>query len=139
MGLLWQQQKQQAKDKSKGIRWHPLMIRWCLSIYHTSPAAYNHRASKHNKCLVLPHMNTLKKYISYTTPSSGFNKNVKEKIIIDSKPYELQEYQKNVSLAFDEMKIQSGETSVRQCFDIDSKVTFTTKLFFVIKSPLICN
>ena len=39
MGLLWQQQKQQAKGKSKGMRLHPLMIRWCLSIYHTSPAA----------------------------------------------------------------------------------------------------
>ena len=40
MELLWQQQKQQAKDKSKRMRWHPLMIRWRLSTYHTSPTAY---------------------------------------------------------------------------------------------------
>ena len=48
MGLLWQQQKQQAKGKSKGMRWHPLMMRWCLSIYHTSPAAYKHITSPIN-------------------------------------------------------------------------------------------
>ena len=107
-----------------------LMIRWCLSIYHTSPAAYKHTASKCNKFLVLPHVNTLKKCISYTTPSSGFNKDVIEKIIIDSKLSELHEYQKNVSLAFDEMKIQSGETSVCECFHIHLSITSTTKLFF---------
>ena len=41
MGFLWQQQKQQAKGKYKDMRWHPLMIRWCISVYHTSPAATN--------------------------------------------------------------------------------------------------
>ena len=39
--LLWQQQKEQAfKSDARGMRWHPLIVRWCLSIYHTSPAAY---------------------------------------------------------------------------------------------------
>ena len=42
MSLLWQQQKQQAKGKSKGRRKHPLMIQWCLSIYHTYTAACKH-------------------------------------------------------------------------------------------------
>ena len=116
MGLLWQQQKQQAKDKSRGMRWHPLMIQWCLSTCHTSPAAYKHVASKRNKFLVLPHVNTSKRYINYTTPSSGFNRDIIEKIIIDLKLSELQEYQKNVSLAFDEMKIQSGETSLCESY-----------------------
>ena len=68
MGLLWQQQKQQAKGKSKGMRWYPLMIRWCLSIYHTFSTTYKHITSKRNKCLVLPHENTLKKvYQLYNT------------------------------------------------------------------------
>ena len=39
--LLWQQQKAQSQKKdARGMRWHPLMIRWCLSIYFTSPSAY---------------------------------------------------------------------------------------------------
>ena len=84
----------QANGKSKGMRWHFLMIQWCLSIYHTSPAAYQHITSKRNKFLVLPHVNTLKKYFNYTTPSSGFNKDVVKKIIIDPKLSELQEYKR---------------------------------------------
>ena len=94
MGLLWQQQKQLAKGKSKGMRWHPLMIPWCLSIYHTSPAAFKHIPSKRNKFLVLPHVITLRKYINYTTPSSGFTKDIIQKTIIDSELSDLQENQK---------------------------------------------
>ena len=95
------------------------MIRWCLSIYHTSPTAYKHITSKRNKFLVLPHVNTLRKYINYVTPSSGFTKDIIEKTIIDSKLLELQDNQKNVRLVFDEMRIQSGETSVCECFHVD--------------------
>ena len=118
MGLLWQQQKQQAKGKSKAMRWHPLMIRWCLSICHTSPAACRNITGNRNKFLVLPHVNILKKYINYTTPSSGFNKDVIEKIIIDSNLSQSHGYQQNVSLAFDKMIIQSGGTSVCECFKL---------------------
>ena len=36
--LLWEQQRKQCQLKSKkSMRWHPLMIRWCLSIYLKSP------------------------------------------------------------------------------------------------------
>ena len=71
-------------------------------------------------------MNTLSRYINYTTLSSGFNKGVIdkiqdliEKITIDSKLSELQEYPTNVSLAFDQKRIQLGETSVCECFNVD--------------------
>ena len=40
MGLLWQQQYQQFQKLSKDMRWHPLIIRRCLSIYQSSPATY---------------------------------------------------------------------------------------------------
>ena len=53
------------------------------------------------------HIYTIKKYINYTTPISGFNKDVIEKIIINSK------------LSFDERRIQSGEASVCECFHVD--------------------
>ena len=106
------------------------MVHICISYF---PSNNKHIAIKRSKYLVLSHVNTLKKYINYTTPSSGFNKDFIEKIIIDSKVSELHEYQKNVSLRFDEMKIQSGETSVCECFHIDLKVITATKLFFVIK------
>ena len=57
--LLWQQQIEQAtKCDKRTMRWHPLIVRWCLSIYHASPAAYRQIASKKNKFLVLPHVKT---------------------------------------------------------------------------------
>ena len=34
--IVWQQQMQAAAKKdSRTMRWHPLMIRWCLSLRHT--------------------------------------------------------------------------------------------------------
>ena len=79
--LLWQQQKEQASKKdSRGMRWHPLIIRWCLSIYHTSPAAYAQISSKKLQFLKLPHVNTLKKFTNFTSPSSGFNPDILERL-----------------------------------------------------------
>ena len=38
--LLWQQQKIQAglKDR-RSMKWYPLIIRWCISLYLKSPSA----------------------------------------------------------------------------------------------------
>ena len=55
-----------AKCHKRLMHWHPLIIPWCLSIDLTSPAAYEQMASKRNKLLVSPHMNTLKDYINFT-------------------------------------------------------------------------
>ena len=108
MWLLWQQQVKQLGANPKSMRWHPLIIRWCLSIYHISPAAYKQISSKRNKFITLPHVNTLKKYINYTTPTSGFNPDVIKKLVVDSKLSQLEDIKKNVSLSFDEMKFQQG-------------------------------
>jgi len=38
MGLLWNQQKKASSvTKKTAMRWHPIIIRWCLSIYLRSP------------------------------------------------------------------------------------------------------
>ena len=107
MWLLWQQQKEQVSKSSKAMRWHPLIIRWCLSIYQTLPAAYKNIASKQNKFIALPHINTLK-HISFTDPMSGFNPDILEQIPEDINFDSLKEHEKNVSIVFDEMKIQGN-------------------------------
>ena len=108
MWLLWQQQIKQTSSNPKAVRWYPLIIRQCLSIFHASPIAYKQIASKRNKFLTLPHINTLKKYINYTTPKSGFNPDVNKKFVIDSNLHKLEPFQNNVSFCFDEMKLQQG-------------------------------
>ena len=90
------------------MRWHPLIIRWCLSIYLVSPAAYRQMASKGNKFIILPHVNTLKKYINCIQTTSGFNPDVIEQFVLDSKLATVEELGKNVSLSFGEIKIKSG-------------------------------
>ena len=56
----------------------------------------------------MPHVNTLKKYINYTDTTSGFNPDVLEQLVTDSKLSTLQEFEKNVALSFDEIKIKAG-------------------------------
>ena len=56
-----QQQKEQAfKSDARGMWWHPLIVRWCLSIYHTSPAAYKQITDQKIGFLKLPHKYTEK-------------------------------------------------------------------------------
>ena len=39
--VFWQQQMEAAsKSDSRAMRWHPLMIRWCIYLRHQSQAAY---------------------------------------------------------------------------------------------------
>ena len=38
MALLWEQQKNASSyKKATSMKWHPVIIRWCLSIYLKSP------------------------------------------------------------------------------------------------------
>ena len=96
-----------SKNDSRGMRWHPLIITWCLSIYHSSPAAYRQLSNKTLGFLNLAHSNTLKKYLSFTSPSVGFNLDIISRMVDDSNTAHLEDYQKNVILNFDEMKIKS--------------------------------
>jgi len=106
--LLWQQQKEQASKKnSRSMRWHPLIIRWCLSIYHTSPAAYKQISSKKLQFMKLPHINTLKKYTNFTQAKTGINPDIISQLIVDAKLDTCEEYQREVVIAFDEMRIKS--------------------------------
>ena len=58
--------------------------------------------------MLLLHISTLKKYINFTDPMTGFNPDIIKQLIKYLKFEVLQEYQKHVSLLFDEMKIQSN-------------------------------
>ena len=75
------------------MQWHPLIIRWCLSMYHY-----------HSNLL---HINTFKKYSSFTSPSVGFNPDIILQLVDDSDIAHLENYQENVILNFNEMKIKS--------------------------------
>ena len=70
--LLWEQQLKHSKVKGpSGMRWHPTMIRWCLSMFLKSPAAYKQLAS--SGFLHLPSQSLLKSYTNFTDNLPGVN------------------------------------------------------------------
>ena len=105
--LLWEQQKIQANTTDKrAMVWHPLIIRWCLSIYLKSPGTYKH--IRNSPFMSLPCKNTLLKYINFTDPGCGFNPDIIARLIESLDLDNITDYERNVSIPFDEMKIKSG-------------------------------
>ena len=55
MYLVWQQQQSALNATSKsGHRWHPTMIKWCISLFCKIPVTYN--MMRQSKFLLLPHL-----------------------------------------------------------------------------------
>ena len=57
--IFWDQQKK-AAALSNGMRWHPLMIKWCIHLCHLSSGCYE--ALRKSRCLSLPSQRTLRDY-----------------------------------------------------------------------------
>ena len=105
--ILWEQQKLRSSLKnSKAMLWHPLIIRWNLNVYLKSPSTYKHVRT--SPFLFLPCKNILLNYINFADPECGFNIDVINRLVQEVKFDEIDEFEKNVSLIFDEMKIKSG-------------------------------
>lgn len=61
--VFWKQQKESLAKQGKsrnGIRWHPLMIKWCLYLRHQSSKAYD--TLRDSGCVSLPSQRTLRDY-----------------------------------------------------------------------------
>lgn len=102
MKLFWEQQRV-ALDKGS-MRYHPMIIRFCLSLVSKSPAAYEEIRS--SGVLQLPSRRTLRDYRNAIRPSPGFNHEVIKELSKLTSAYSPQ--QKNIVLSFDEMKIQEN-------------------------------
>ena len=103
--LFWEQQLKAAKDKgSKGFRWHPMMIRWCLNLKMVSSAAYH--AMRSEGFVTLPSERTLQDYSNFFQSKPGFQHEVNKQLMREAKLKELDDLQRHVVLVFDEMKIK---------------------------------
>ena len=103
--LFWDQQLEALKIRDKRqIRWHPMMIRWCLSLKLLSSASY--RALRSSSLLVLPSERTLRDYTHVVKAKPGFHPGIDEQLCRDAKIDSIPEYQKYVCLVFDEIKVK---------------------------------
>ena len=77
--IFWDQQLQAATRDPRGMRWHPLMIRWYIYLCHKSSGAYDLLRS--SGIVSLPSTRTLRDYTHYISPQAGFSKEVDEQLM----------------------------------------------------------
>lgn len=68
-----------AGNSMKGIRWHPLMIRWCLFLRHQSSKAYE--TLRQSGCVHLPSQRTLRDYSHCVRAGAGFSDDVDQQLL----------------------------------------------------------
>ena len=106
--LFWGQQKKAAGvSNPKQMRWHPMMIRWCLNLKLLSSAEY-HDGLRSSGFITLPSERTLQDYMHYMKSSTGFQADVEQMLAEEAKLSEVPAWKRNVILAFDEMKIKES-------------------------------
>ena len=104
MSLFWQQQKKLFSSTKTGVRYHPMLIRYCLSLAAKSRSCYEEL--RNSNILVMPSQRTLRDYKTFIWPKRGFQDHVvKELQSLTNMYFDVQRY---VVLLFDEMKIKSN-------------------------------
>ncbi|SMN01233.1 hypothetical protein SPONN_2329 [uncultured Candidatus Thioglobus sp.] len=122
-GLFWNQQKESMQKNPKQMRWHPMMIKWCMHLKMLSPACYNSLRS--SGVLKLPSERTLRDYTNIIKAStvnicffqklfihislqarSGLQRDVDEQLLKEADIDSTCDHKKFVALLFDEVKIK---------------------------------
>ena len=105
--LFWEEQLRAATAKDpRQVRWHPLIIRWCLNLKLLSSSAYH--ATHTAGFIKLPSERTLRDYTHYFQSRPGFQLEVNQQLIKEGKLDKLPEHRKYCSLILDEMKIKEN-------------------------------
>ena len=78
--LFWDQQYEAAQhNKACSMKWHPLMIKWCLYLRYKSSGAYEFL--RESGCITLPSQRTLRDYTHVVKKSRGFSLELDELLI----------------------------------------------------------
>lgn len=104
--LLLRDQAKALNTESRQMRWHPVIIRWCLRLYNKSHSSYN--ALQDSGFLKLSTGRTLSDYKNFNKPGGGWNvyqlgemrKRFQEKNLLASASLG--------GLFFDEVKVKEG-------------------------------
>ena len=103
MKLFWEQQKYAFSKKSVG-KYHPMIIRFCVSLATKSGSAYDEL--RNSNVLVLPSRRTLRDQRNAIKPTFGFNPKVIAELCSLTKDFS--NLQKYICLVFDEIRLQSN-------------------------------
>ena len=109
MKLFWEEQQKYLSSSKNGVRYHPIIIRYCLRLAGKTPAAYAEiRFDDKNNSgfVILPSRRRLRDYKNYIRPRQGFNKNIVHQLknIVQN----FSDVEKYCIILMDEMKIQES-------------------------------
>ena len=105
--LFWDEQlKAATAGDSRQVRWHPLLIKWCLNLKLLSSSTYH--ALRSTGFIKLPSERTLFDYTHYYTNKVGFQDDVNQQLVEEINKLLLPDSRKFVALLIDEMKIKEG-------------------------------
>ena len=102
--LFWKQQHEAATKDPRGMRWHPLMIRFCLYIQYQSSGAYE--TLRQSGILKLPSQRTLRDYTHHIEASAGFSPEADSMLMKAAQVDTCPERNKCILLILDEMHIR---------------------------------
>ena len=111
--IFWQQQKEASSRSGRGIRWHPLMIKWCIYLRHQSSKAYE--TLRDSGCVRLPSQRTLRDYTNCVKACAGFTVEVDRQLFQAAKLETCSARQKLVVLLLDEMHIREDLVYDKHC------------------------
>lgn len=104
--IFWKQQKEASRRSPKGMRWHPLMIKWCIYLRHLSSKAYD--TIRESGCISLPSQRTLRDYSNCVKETAGFSHAVDMQLLDTANITKCKQWQKLVILLMDEMYVKEG-------------------------------
>ena len=102
--LFWDQQREASSKSSKGMRWHPTIIKWCLYLRYQSSKAYE--LVRDSGVIQLPSQRTLRDYSHCVKSEAGFSTDVDLLLMQANNMPSCPEHQKLVILLLDEMYIR---------------------------------
>ena len=90
MKLFWQEQQKYVQASRNGVRYHPMLIRFCLNLVSKSPSAYEelrYNEKDGTGFLILPSQRRLRDFRNYIKPQRGFNKEIINELVEKTKNF----------------------------------------------------
>ena len=109
MKFFWEEQQKYLKSSSTGISYHPMVMRYCLSLAAKSSSAYDeirYDEKTWTGFFMLPSRRRLRDYKNYIKPQCGFNNRIVNELRNKIKTFSKNE--KFIVLLMDEIKIQEN-------------------------------
>eukprot|EP00112_Aurelia_sp_Birch-Aquarium-sp1_P004779 Seg1542.3 transcript_id=Seg1542.3/GoldUCD/mRNA.D3Y31 product="Transposable element P transposase" protein_id=Seg1542.3/GoldUCD/D3Y31 len=104
--ILLKDQAKALNTDARQMRWHPLIIRWCLRLYNRSHASYN--ALQDSGFLKLPTGRALSDYRNFNKPDSGWKLSQMDEMKKRIQEKKLPESAYLGGIFFDEVKVKEG-------------------------------